>query len=138
MVVECRDAGRRRGSRQRLASGALVQVSASGDDVAAWAHVVPGTTVRAVVRLGLADAGEQPQVQVRAREPPVVVLPPGPVDQTVERVRAGLRASAAHLDLEPRALVPALVVGDTSAMPAELVERFRVNGLTHLTAVRRI
>ena len=120
---------------QRLASGALVQVSASGDDVAAWAHVVPGTTVRAVVRLGLADAGEQPQVQVRAREPPVVVLPPGPVDQTVERVRAGLRASAAHLDPEPRALVPAHVVGDTSAMPAELVERFRVNGLTHLTAV---
>ena len=53
----------------------------------------------------------------------------------MEQVRAGLRASVAHVSHEPRALVPALVVGDTSAMPAGLVERFRVTGLTHLTAV---
>lgn len=120
---------------QRFDSGAFVQLSVSGDDVSAWAALVPGTTVRAVVRLGLAEPGEQPQVQVRAREPPVVVSAPGAVDAMVERVRAGLRASAAHLDPEPRALVPALVVGDTSAMSSDLVERFRVNGLTHLTAV---
>ena len=120
---------------ERFISGALVQVSASGDQVAAWAAVVPGTTVRAFGRLGLAEPGEQPQVQFRAREPPALVQAPGVVDEGVERVRAGLRAAAAHLDPEPRALVPALVVGDVSDMPTELVERFRVTGLTHLTAV---
>lgn len=119
----------------RLASGAVVQLAASGDQVQAWAAVVPGTTVRAVVRLSLAEPGEQPQVLVRAREPPVLLQPPSPLDAGVERVRAGLRASAAHLAPEPRALVPALVVGDTSAMPNDLVERFRITGLTHLTAV---
>ena len=64
-----------------------------------------------------------------------MVSPPGPVDAVVEQVRAGLRASVAHLDPEPRSLVPALVVGDTMAMPTDLIERFRVTGLTHLTAV---
>lgn len=120
---------------ERMAGGAVVQLSASGEQVAAWAAVVPGTTVRAVVRLGMAGPGEQPEVQVRAREPPVVVAAPGPLDAAVEQVRAGLRASVAHVSHEPRALVPALVVGDTSAMPETLVERFRVTGLTHLTAV---
>lgn len=120
---------------ERFTSGAAVQLSASGDQVAAWAAVVPGTTVRAVVRLGVGELGDQPYVQVRAREPPVVIAPPSAIDEGVERVRAGLRAAAAHLDPEPRALVPALVVGDVSAMPTDLVERFRITGLTHLTAV---
>lgn len=119
----------------RLRSGALVRVSASGDAMASWAELVPGTRVRAAVRLAEAEPGEAASVLVRAREPPVIVTPPAPLDAAVERVRAGLRASAAHLEPEPRALVPALVVGDTSAMPSSLVDRFRTTGLTHLTAV---
>ncbi len=120
---------------ERLASGVVVQLSTAGEQVQAWAAVVPGTRVRAVVRLGLAEPGEQPQVLVRAREPPLRLQPPSPLDAGVEQVRAGLRASAAHLGPEPRALVPALVVGDTAGMPSDLVERFRITGLTHLTAV---
>lgn len=118
-----------------FASGAIVQVSASGEPKQAWAAVVPGTTVRAVVRLSAAEPGEPVAVLVRAREPPQLLAPPGPIDAAVERVRAGLRASVAHLDPEPRALVPALVVGDTAAMPADLTDGFRTVGLTHLTAV---
>ncbi|MFT3861105.1 ComEC/Rec2 family competence protein [Micropruina sp.] len=120
---------------QRYLSGAVVQISASGESMASWAAVVPGTTVRAAVRLSAAEPGEQSAIELRAREPPVLVTAPGPIDSAVEQVRAGLRRSVAHLETEPRALVPALVVGDTSAMPSDLVERFRVNGLTHLTAV---
>ncbi len=118
-----------------FSSGAIVQVSASGDPKRAWAALVPGTTVRALVRLSKAEPGEPVDVLVRAREPPQLVAAPGVVDATVERVRAGLRGSVAHLDPEPRALVPALVVGDTSAMPDQLVQRFKTVGLTHLTAV---
>ena len=119
----------------RLRSGAMVRVSASGDAMTAWKGLAPGTLVRATVRLAGAQPGEPVSVMVRAREPPNIVAPPSPLDAAIERVRAGLRDSAAHLDAEPRALVPALVVGDTSAMPSSLVDRFRVTGLTHLTAV---
>lgn len=120
---------------ERLRSAAMVRVSASGGAMTSWAALAPGTRVRATVRLAEAEPGEAVSVMVRAREPPVVVTPPAPLDAAIERVRAGLRASAAHLDPEPRALVPALVVGDTSAMPSGLVDRFKITGLTHLTAV---
>ncbi len=116
-------------------SGAMVRVSASGEAMTSWSQLAPGTRVRATVRLAEAESGEAVSVLVRAREPPVTVSPPATLDAAVERVRAGLRASAAHLEPEPRALVPALVVGDTSAMPGSLVDRFKVTGLTHLTAV---
>lgn len=120
---------------ERLRSGAPVQISASGDAVSGWATVVPGSRVRVTVRLAPAEPGDSVFVWVRAREPPVVVAPAAGTDAAIERVRAGLRQSAAHLDPEPRALVPALVVGDTSGMPSDLVDRFKVVGLTHLTAV---
>lgn len=119
----------------RLQSAAVVRVSASGETMAAWAALTPGTRVRATVRLSPAEPGESVAVLVRAREPPLVVAAPSGFDAAIERVRAGLRASAAHLDPEPRALVPALVVGDTVGMPTDLTDRFKVTGLTHLTAV---
>lgn len=119
----------------RLGGGAPVRVSASGDAVPAWTAIAPGSRVRVTVRLNSVEPGDTDAALVRAREPPQLVEAPTAVDATIERVRAGLRASAAHLEPEPRALVPALVVGDTLGMPADLTERFRVTGLTHLTAV---
>jgi competence protein ComEC len=53
----------------------------------------------------------------------------------VERVRAGLREAVRHRAEEPRALVPALVLGDTAAITPTLAEDFQICGLTHLTAV---
>lgn len=52
-----------------------------------------------------------------------------------ERVRAGVRASVAHMPPAPSALVPALVVGDDAALPERVEEEFRRTGLTHLLAV---
>lgn len=120
---------------ERLRSATIVRVSASGDAMARWSALAPGTRVRATVRLTPAEPGESVAVLVRAREPPSVVAEPNAFDGAIERVRAGLRASAAHLEPEPRALVPALVVGDTAGMPVDLTDRFRITGLTHLTAV---
>ena len=53
----------------------------------------------------------------------------------MERVRAGLRRAVADRRPEPRALVPALVLGDTSGLDAELTQDFQATGLAHLTAV---
>lgn len=59
-----------------------------------------------------------------------------PVHRLAHRIRAGF-ADAVRLVLpaEQAALVPALVLGDTSAVPAQTAQDFRIAGLTHLMAV---
>ncbi|EFQ83598.1 DNA internalization competence protein ComEC/Rec2-like protein [Aeromicrobium marinum DSM 15272] len=52
-----------------------------------------------------------------------------------ERVREGIRQGMSAAPAGPRALVPALVDGDDSAVPDDLSEDFRRSGLTHLLAV---
>ncbi|TBT83729.1 ComEC/Rec2 family competence protein [Propioniciclava sinopodophylli] len=116
-------------------SGAPVQVVATGEVGLAWAAVPMGATVRATVRFGAADAGSGLFAELRARESPVVVAEPDVLNHMVGSLRRGLVEACTPLWPDARALVPALVVGDTSAMPDDLRERFVVTGLTHLTAV---
>lgn len=115
-------------------TGASVMLSAAGSLREAWSKVPAGSTVRATVRFG---ASEDLSVSAwaSARAAPEVIAAPGLVDAAVNSVRAGLRDSVVGLPAGPAALVPALVVGDTTAMPAQLVDQFRLTGLTHLTAV---
>ncbi len=115
-------------------SGATVLLSATGERLQAWSRVPPGATVRASVKLAVAD-DTSISAWASARAVPELVAGPGPVDAAVNAVRAGLRESVNDLPEGPRALVPALVVGDTAGMPADLVTQFKVTGLTHLTAV---
>lgn len=122
-----------RGSEWR--SGAPVEISATGDAAEQWRALPLGATARASGRLGPADPAAGLVAEVRVRGAPEIVAEPGPVDRAVASVRAGLRAACAGLAPEPRALVPALVVGDTSGMGEDLVDRFKTTGLTHLTAV---
>ncbi len=115
--------------------GALIRLTAGGDSVSSWVLVAPGSTIRTIARLELPDEVGALSAIARAREPPVLLTPPAWIDLAVERVHRGLRDAVATLPPEPRALVPALVVGDTSDMTGDLVDRFRATGLTHLTAV---
>jgi competence protein ComEC len=116
-------------------SGATVKLSASGNLVRAWAEVPTGATIRVLVRLSPAKADEPVSAWARARASPQIVQPPGPLDVAVTAVRSGLRTAVAGLPAAPRALVPALVVGDTDLMTADLQTSFRTTGLTHLVAV---
>ena len=116
-------------------TSARVEVIISGELARAWAEVPMGARVRAVVSLAAPEPDAGLAALARAREPPTVLAPPAPVDAAVTRVRAGLREASAPLPPEARALLPALVVGDTSGMDADLTQRFRTTGLTHLTAV---
>lgn len=117
------------------ASGAPVQVRATGAEARAWASVPLGATVRATVRVGAAEPGSGLHAELRAREPPEVIAAPGPVDAAVGSLRRGLAEACAGLWPDARALVPALVVGDVTAMTQDMRDRFIVTGLTHLTAV---
>lgn len=116
-------------------SGAPVQVVVTGAEARAWASMPLGSTVRATVRLGVPDAGSGVYAEVRARDLPEVVAPPDPVSAVVGSLRRGLVDACAPLWPDARALVPALVVGDVTAMTQEARDRFVVTGLTHLTAV---
>ena len=56
--------------------------------------------------------------------------------RAAHRVRAGFAESArAVLPAEQAAMLPALVLGDTSAVSGRVTAEFRAAGLTHLTAV---
>lgn len=123
------------GRGQHWASGATVRLTASGGVLSAWAAVPAGAVVRTVVRLSPAAIDESVSAWARTRAAPTVLVPPGAVDVAVNTVRSGLRDAVSGLPAGPRALVPALVVGDTDGMPGELTEQFRVTGLTHLMAV---
>lgn len=59
-----------------------------------------------------------------------------PIQRAAHHVRAGF-AEAARAALPPAeaAMLPALVLGDTSAVSGQTTEEFRISGLTHLTAV---
>ncbi len=59
-----------------------------------------------------------------------------PVQRMAQRVRAAFAAAArSALPADQAAILPALVLGDTSALSGQTGEEFRISGLTHLTAV---
>ncbi len=122
-----------RGADWRLRAPALVVVG--GDRSAQWGELVVGSRIRVSGRLEAPDRGSDLAAILRVRGPATLLERPGPAARAVERVRAGLRQSVADRRPEPRALVPALVLGDTSRVTPELVTDFQTTGLTHLTAV---
>lgn len=123
-----------RGQTWQVRTPLLIIVS--GDKtVGAWRRVIVGSTVRVTGRLETTERGSDVAAVLRVRAGPDIRAPPGRSLLLVERVRTGLRAAVAGRPAEPRALVPALVLGDTSAISDDLRQSFQTTGLTHLTAV---
>jgi competence protein ComEC len=59
-----------------------------------------------------------------------------PIDRVAHEIRTGFAdAARAALPADQAAMLPALVLGDTSTLTAQTTEEFRRSGLTHLTAV---
>lgn len=59
-----------------------------------------------------------------------------PIQRAGQRVRSEFATAArASLPVDQAAMLPALVLGDTSALSADTTAQFRSSGLTHLTAV---
>ena len=59
-----------------------------------------------------------------------------PIDKVAHDIRAGFADDAlVALPADQAAMLPALVLGDTSTVAAQTTEEFRSAGLTHLTAV---
>lgn len=103
--------------------------------VAAPSGAAPGATVRLHGTLTATGRGEHAAVRLTARRPPLVTAPPGALHAWAASVRGGAASVAAGLPPDVRGLLPAITVGDTDAVPADLVESMRAAGLAHVTAV---
>ena len=112
-----------------------VLVVTSGPQFQKWLQLPVGTRVAVDGRLEAADRGSDVAAVMRVRGSPLVIERPSPGLRLVERVRAGLRRAVADRQPEPRGLVPALVLGDTSGLDTNLSREFQATGLMHLTAV---
>ncbi|WP_249374629.1 ComEC/Rec2 family competence protein [Streptomyces sp. I05A-00742] len=102
-----------------------------------WLGLLPSTRLRVAGRLAPpSHDGDRIAAVVRVPHgPPHVVGRPTALQQAAARLRAGLRSATDGLAPDARALLPGLVVGDTSRIPPDLEEAFRTTDLTHLLAV---
>ncbi|MGJ7442865.1 ComEC/Rec2 family competence protein [Aquipuribacter sp. MA13-6] len=151
------------GSRGDPAEPVALRVPASLSGDQAWASARWGERVRVRLALEAAPPGAPYTVFARPAGPVQVVGEPRWWWRAAERLRSGLLLASTGAEVGPGAaagpgavlgpaappgsvardgpladgavLLPGLVVGDTSAQPADLVDDMRAAGLTHLTAV---
>ncbi|MFH9428509.1 ComEC/Rec2 family competence protein [Streptomyces sp. NPDC017615] len=105
---------------------------------AAWLRLLPSTRLRVTGRLAPpTSAGDRTAAVLRVRNwpPPEVVAGPSAPQRLAGRLRAGLREATEELPPDARALLPGLVVGDTSRITPELDDAFKATDLAHTLAV---
>ncbi|HET8641485.1 MAG TPA: ComEC/Rec2 family competence protein [Pseudonocardiaceae bacterium] len=117
---------------ERWTVGGRVVLIAPADG---WVGLLPGQPVTAAGLLAPPLHRDLTVAAFRVRGPPVNVGPPPWWQRAAGDVRAGLRDAAQVLPEQPAGLLPGLVVGDTSGLPPEVTDEFKVAGLSHLTAV---
>ncbi|MFE9834721.1 ComEC/Rec2 family competence protein [Streptomyces sp. NPDC005551] len=103
-----------------------------------WLELLPSTRVRVTARLVPALTGGDRiagVLRVRGGAPPDVVAEPSGAQRLAGRLRRGLREATDGLPPDARALLPGLVVGDTSRVTPELDDAFKETDLAHLLAV---
>ncbi|MFE7468277.1 ComEC/Rec2 family competence protein [Streptomyces sp. NPDC057499] len=103
-----------------------------------WQRLLPSTRLRIGGRLAPPlHAGERSAavLRVEGKGPPRVIGAPSLLQRTAGALRGGLRQATERLAPDARALLPGLVVGDTSRVGPELHEAFKATDLTHLMAV---
>nr|WP_307804010.1 ComEC/Rec2 family competence protein [Micromonospora echinofusca] len=100
-----------------------------------WRALLPGQRLTATGRLAVPRGGDLTAVVLTSTGPPTLVGRPSWAQRVAGILRAGLQRACAPLPDEPGGLLPGLVVGDTSELPAMVEEDFRATGMTHLNAV---
>ncbi|CAL9452504.1 ComEC/Rec2 family competence protein [Streptomyces sp. enrichment culture] len=106
---------------------------------ARWLKLLPTTRLRVTARLSPPrKGGDRIAAVLRVRagpRPPEPLAGPSAAQRLAGKLRAGLREATEDLSADARALLPGLVVGDTSRVTPELEEAFKETDLTHTLAV---
>lgn len=100
-----------------------------------WRDVPWRGTVTTRARLGPPEQGDSVVAVATPLDPPTLHGDPGVVLSGVEHVRERLRLAVDPLPVDARALIPGLVIGDTSLTPTDLTDAMLATGMTHLSAV---
>ncbi|MFD5582638.1 ComEC/Rec2 family competence protein [Streptomyces sp. NPDC127063] len=119
-------------------SGTSAQAPGGASTPSPWLELLPSTTLRVTGQLAPPlRGGDRIAAVLRVRNPgaPRVVGEPSAAQRLAGRLRSGLRAATDGLPADARALLPGLVVGDTSRITPELDEAFKDTDLTHTLAV---
>jgi competence protein ComEC len=114
------------------------RVFGGGPGAEPWLALLPTTRLRVVARAApprVSGDRVAAVLRVRGREAPDVVAGPSGPQRLAGRLRAGLREATDGLSAEARALLPGLVVGDTSRITPDLDEAFKETDLAHTLAV---
>ncbi|MFJ6082581.1 ComEC/Rec2 family competence protein [Streptomyces sp. NPDC092369] len=138
LVIVDVGAGEGRASSLGGSGGAPSAPSADGPAQSPWLGVLPSTRLWVVGRLVPALVGGDRVagvLRVRGQAVPQVVQGPSGAQRFAGRLRAGLREATDGLPADARALLPGLVVGDTSRITPELDEAFKETDLAHTLAV---
>ncbi|MEU9913178.1 ComEC/Rec2 family competence protein [Streptomyces sp. NPDC051001] len=109
-----------------------------GPGASPWLRLLPSTRFRVSARLAPVMVGGDriaAVVRVRGQRAPEVVAGPSEVQRFAGRLRGGLREATDGLPGDARALLPGLVVGDTSRITPDLDEAFKETDLAHTLAV---
>lgn len=103
---------------------------------ARWQDVVVGERVSTTVAVAArGHDGRRARYDLRGATAPRPVAPASAPRRVAHGLRTGLRGAVVGLPSDAAGLVPGIAVGDTSAVPDDLVDAMRTTGLTHLTAV---
>ncbi|WP_095046602.1 ComEC/Rec2 family competence protein [Streptomyces sp. WM6386] len=111
---------------------------AHGPESSPWLRLLPSTRFRVSARLAPVMVGGDrvaAVVRVRGQRAPEVVAGPSGGQRFAGRLRGGLREATDGLPGDARALLPGLVVGDTSRITPDLDEAFKETDLAHTLAV---
>jgi competence protein ComEC len=100
-----------------------------------WRNLVPGQRITAGGLLAPDSFPVIPGVQLRATGPPQVLAVAPWWHRAAAAIRSGLTNRSAALGGDAGALLPGLVVGDTSGIDDRLNADAKATGLTHLLAV---
>ncbi|KQX53682.1 MULTISPECIES: ComEC/Rec2 family competence protein [unclassified Streptomyces] len=109
-----------------------------GEGQKEWLRLLPSTRLRVGGRLAPPMRPGDPfaaVLKVDGAGGPRIIGPPSALQRTAGELRAGLRRATEGLEPDARALLPGLVVGDTSRIEPELRDAFQATDLTHLLAV---
>jgi competence protein ComEC len=118
------------GRPQRTSAPVLLLSFGSG-----WQGLLPGQRVDVSGKLEPPRPHDDVAAVIDVRGVPHPVGRPGWWQRAAGHVRAALLEASGGLPADPRGLLPGLVDGDTTRVPASLQSDMRVTGLTHLEAV---
>ena len=101
----------------------------------AWSEVGWHDRIAVTGKLSPAEPADPEVAALSPRGPPAPVGERSAVRAAAEHLRTGMREAVDPLPTDARALLPALVIGDTSLTPEELTDDMLVTGMSHLSAV---